>query len=182
MDAIKRRNRPGPGVSGVAHQVPQSDVVVATKTLPLEPFARYVATVRAVGIAPNYKESSPAVLGKSVITPPKASGTWASNSGNAGGTASLSVTPPTFRYLDTPVYKWYSSPSPNGPWTTVVGTTASVSAAPYSAPSYFRCFVTLTPGWDYDSATTPKMTFASSVIGPTGPKKTTGTLAEQWLP
>jgi len=166
---------------GVMVWVPQPDVVLGTNKLALEPFARYVATVRAIGIAPNQRQSDPAVLGKSVITPPRASGTWASANGNASGTAALTVTPPTFRYLDTPVYKWYSSPSPTGPWTTVVGTTASVSAA-YSAPSYFRCFVTLTPGWDYDSTTTPLTTFASSVIGPTGPKKTSGTLAEQWLP
>lgn len=166
---------------GIMVWEPQPPVDVTSNVYSLDPFSRYVASVKAIGVPPNNRESEAAAQETSFITPPRATGTWDTAS-NGSGKATMSVSAPTFRILDTPVYSWRSSSSPNGPWTTVVGTAASLTNVSYSGTVYYRCFVTLTPGYDYTAVPTPKTTFASSVIGPTGGKKTSGTFQEQWLP
>ncbi len=158
---------------------------VATNSYALVPFTRYHATVKAIGIAPNSRESQVAAMTKTVITPPRASGTWVY--GTSTAKVNLAVSAPTFPVKTseyTTTYAWYRSASPNGPWTTLVGSTATLSNLSYPGTAlYYRCTVTLKPDLDIDNTASAVQSFNSSVAGPTGTaKKSSGTLAEVWVP
>lgn len=158
---------------------------VTSNRYALEPFTRYMATVQAVGIEPNERESEPAAMTVSVITPPRASGTWTTANQPSRGTVNLAVSAPDFYVINTtaPKYDWYAAASPSGPWTTKVASTATVSNLAYNGTLYYRCTVTLTPGYEVNGTPVGLKTFNSCVVGPTGsPKNSTGTLTEIWLP
>lgn len=157
---------------------------VTTNKYALQPFTRYIATVRAVGIAPNNRLSDPTAMTLSVITPPRASGTWTTGNAKDKGTVNLTVSPPDFyvRTDYTPKYEWYASDSPSGPWTKV-GATATVNNLAFTKTTYYRCTVTLKPGYEINGDAMDATAFNSCVVGPTGsPKDSTGTLPEVWLP
>ncbi len=168
------------------YYLPVSAGEIAATRVPLQPFTRYYATVKAIGIAPNERESATVPMTISVITPPRASGTWAMGTGNSSGKASMTVSAPDFYVRTneyTTTYAWYSSSSRTGPWTTLVGSTATLTDIAYSSALYYRCSVTLKPGYEVNGTPSTVTTFNSCVIGPTGTaKKSSGTLAEVWLP
>jgi hypothetical protein len=162
---------------------------ISTNQIALSPFSRYVVDVTAVGVAPvsgayEPRLSPTTTMPQSVITPPLASGTWVVSSSGSHKTylVSLSVPEPDFAVIGTPVYKWYSSTSPSGPWTTVFALTRTVTGQSYGGSVlYFRCFVTLTPGTEPTGSAGTAVTVGSSVLGPTSTSGS-GTLAGQWLP
>lgn len=163
---------------------------VGTTQVALEPFKRYLVDVAAVGVNPLPATRGPRVSASvaaphSFITPPRASGTRtvSGNGSKKKYLVSMSVPAPQFQVSGTPTYRWYSSPSASGPWSTLVASTQSVTDLSFAGSVlYYRCFVTLSPSVDYDGSATSQITIGSSVLGPTSTAAATAVpLAEQWL-